>query len=324
MVDLVNSPRVFVAQPRYATKLDYRNPLTRGLRGFWLPAGDGLALPFNRVTGKQSISLPNGPVGIISTPFGRAYNFAASNIDTGETIDISGTQLTIAVKLQVQTNTSAMLFGNHGSSTTGYLLYQNGLSVGCYTDSTNRGSSANFTVNTWNQVALSYFGGVLWSALNGVVTSASQAMTVSPVGLTTLLGSYNWPGFPLFTGQAEYFAVWDRGLTAQELVNFQSNPYALVLAPTESVPVSTAGVINLVGAPSEVITHSPGGVISQSQVLAGVNAEVTAHSSTGAISISSGTVTLTGANCRIVTHSQNAAASVAHNNAITIQKIMGS
>jgi len=283
---LISVPSSFDSQPRWQTGLS-QNSLARGLVGLWVPSADGSVLPYNVATARRSTGTTGTVTKGVAQP-GNILSFVTGNIDTNELLDISGSAITLAVRVRFATNSTLQLFGNHIASTAGYLLYQNGLSVGCYLNGVLSATSSSLSgTGQWAQFAFSFSGGNSLVAVNQAVTSASKTVSISGSGSTVKLGSYNWPGFANYTGDAEYFAVWNRGLSAQELIAFQSNPYIVQQAPDEEVLIVVSSGINLVGAASTQANPSSTGAISQIQILVGATSTQVNPSSTGSISIGS-------------------------------------
>lgn len=292
MSGVIVLPRGFTSQPQYSNSVNTGNSITQGLTGFWIPGAD--LLPVNHVTKNKSLSASN--VALSTEPFGRAFNFSNGAIDTGEISNISGTNISIALRVKILSSSTLQVFGNHSSSSTGFLLYQNGLNISAYFSGVGVGSTPNLTIGKWTSVAFSFTGGKLLVSVDGVVTSTSQTISIIGNSLTLKLGSYNWAGTPLFTGGAGYFALWNRGLSDTEIRNFQSNPFAVIQAqPRRIFVVPAGGSINLVGSNAAQSNLSSTGSITQVNILAGANSSQANAGSTGAIILGSGII-LVGAN----------------------------
>lgn len=222
-------PRRYSAQPQQFAPVAGNN-LSSGLRGYWMAGGERSALVRNRVTGRRAISSLDVAPGY-SQP-GRILSFGFGNIDTGEAIDINGAEITFALRLRLPSSSTRRLFGNHENATTGYLLYQDGLSIGCYVNNTLVVVSPALTPGKWTQVAIACFAGYKIAVIDGVVTNlVPGTVAVSGTGTSVKIGSYNWQGHPDFTGDIEYIGVWDRGLSPNEMRALQANPYRLLQPP---------------------------------------------------------------------------------------------
>lgn len=262
---MVILPGQFKRQPRYAARIALAG-LGQGLRAFWMPQGEGSALVRNHVTGKRAVSFSGVTQGIAE--HGHVLNFAIGQVDTGDVIDIAGSEITIALRLRLPASSTRRLFGNHENSSTGYLLYQNGFTVGCRLNNTLIAPSPVLVAGSWSQVAFSCFGGNKLVVLDGSVTSTSGGVVVSGTGTTVKLGAYNWPGHPDFNGDLEYVALWERGLSAPELLAFQENPYR-IFASTRSRVASSAPSHALAASNLSTASSSSTGAITQAHTLAG-------------------------------------------------------
>lgn len=251
-------------QPRHAAPVIHAG-LGQGLRAFWIPQGEGSPLIRNHVTGKQSVGFGGVSPGI--SAYGHILSFTTGYVDTGDVIDIAGSEITIALRLRLPGSSTRRLFGNHQNSSTGYLLYQNGLAIGCYLNNVLVAHSPDLVGGEWSQVAFSCLAGNKLLALDGAVTSAPGSVSISGTGTTVKLGAYNWAGHPNFNGDIEYAAVWDRGLSVPELLAFQENPYRLFQAPTSRIAAS-AGYHEVVGPGLDIVHASSAGAITQVHALA--------------------------------------------------------
>lgn len=306
-------PRRFTSQPQVSTQIDYKG-LGRGLRGLWMPLDGRSKLLRNRVTGNTSIAT-SGTVTPDLDKYGRILNFNIGYIDTGEAIDIIGSEITIAIRFNVDPF-AYRLFGNHGPGTTGYLAFLNTSSqIEFYVNAVQVAVGTTPRI-AWTQAAFSASGGIKRVAVDGVVTETAGSVTLASQSLSVKLGAYNWDGFSNFTGLAEYFAVWDRGLTSPELRLFQANPYAIFqpsrrlifsvpatgstltgAASTQTNAASTAGITQthvLTGAASAQTNTGLSAGITQVHGLTGANVSQANIGSAGAITVIA-SVTLTGA-----------------------------
>lgn len=228
-------PSYSLRQPRHTASV-LQSGLGQGLRACWMPQGEGSPLIRNHVTGKQAVGFGGVSQGI--STYGHVLTFTTGSIDTGEVIDIAGNEITIALRLRLPASSTRRLFGNHENSSTGYLLYQNGLTIGCYLNNALVAHSSDLAAGAWSQVAFSCLGGNRLVALDGAVTSTPGLMSVSGTATTVKLGAYNWAGHPNFSGDIEYVALWDRGLSIAELLAFQENPYRLFKAARSWIAIS--------------------------------------------------------------------------------------
>lgn len=228
-------PSYSLRQPRHAASV-VQSGLGQGLRACWMPQGEGSPLIRNHVTGKQAAGFGGVSQGI--STYGHVLNFTTGYVDTGDVIDIAGNEITIALRLRLPASSTRRLLGNHENSSTGYLLYQNGLTVGCYLNNALVGHSPDLVAGAWSQVAFSCLGGNKLVALDGAVTSTPGVISVSGTATTVKLGAYNWAGHPNFNGDIEYVALWGRGLSVAELLAFQENPYRLFKAARSWIALS--------------------------------------------------------------------------------------
>ncbi len=253
-------PSYSLRQPRHAASA-VQSSLGQGLRACWMPQGEGSPLIRNHVTAKQAVGFGGVSQGI--STYGHVLNFTTGHVDTGDVIDIAGSEITIALRLRLLASSTRRLFGNHENSSTGYLLYQNGLKIGGRLNNALIAPSSDLVAGAWSQVAFSFLGGNQLVALDGKVTSTPGVISVSGTATTVKLGAYNWAGHPDFSGDIEYVALWDRGLSAAELLAFQENPYRLFKAARSWIAVS-AGHHQLAVASLGVV-HA-GGTAALSQV----------------------------------------------------------
>ena len=82
-------------QPRHAASVA-QSGLGQGLRAFWIPQGEGSPLIRNHVTGKQAVGFGGVAQGI--STYGHVLNFTTGHVDTGDVIDIAGSEITIALR----------------------------------------------------------------------------------------------------------------------------------------------------------------------------------------------------------------------------------
>lgn len=223
-------------QPQGAVRLDTAHPLARGLRGAW----SGGRHPINVVTGALS-SAPGGVA--VASEHGIVTRYAGTPTDTGAVLGAFGSQFTVAVRLRPGAVGGHRVCGDHDhlENSFGWLMAIEGSALNMYCNAAQK-VGVNVSVGAWSQVAFSFDGaGTKRIAADGVVTASAQSATVSASGLSTLIGAYPWPGYANFDGDIDYLYVWERGLSADELMALHANPWALFEPQVRRIWVPSAG-----------------------------------------------------------------------------------
>lgn len=237
-------------QPQGVVRLDTAHPLALGLRGAWFGGRHAI----NVVTGALS-SAPGGVA--VASEHGIVTRYAGTPTDTGALLGGLGSQFTVAIRLRPSQTVGHKVCGSHLDGGTGWLMAIESGSLNMYCDRSQK-IGANVSVGAWSQIAFSFdAANTKRIAANGVVTASAQSATASPSATPLLIGSYQWPGYAEFDGDIDYLCIWDRGLSSDELVAVQANPWQLFAPITRRIWVPSAGgsaVPDIAGIVAENIT----------------------------------------------------------------------
>lgn len=231
MAALILPSRRFV-QPQGAVKVDWNNPLTRGL--VFAVEGDGA---FNNAVGTMRGALGSGAAAGIGQQ-GRQINFSGSVADLAcawQSSDLyAATESTVELLFYNTSSNNPHVFNQWGSSSNHWLLQLNGgtdviwVAAEDSVGNRRRWDGRAFTLNAWQHVIASWRGGSSYSfAVNGVPKALSAinttALSIRSSGTSPIqLGTCN-AGSDL-SGSIAFARAWRRGLSDAEMDRLFANP----------------------------------------------------------------------------------------------------
>jgi len=283
-------------------EVDWGHPLARGLYLFWKfnPAG----IP-NELTGRFGQALTKGgSPGVASDRFGSAGVFTAANKDYYKTPNFTipaFTGLTVLVWHKFVNNSAdQLILAKHPYSAVSFYLVgetDSALLAAHSCIATNLGSAEVLTwaneisTNTWAQWAFTWSSAdaYLRQYVNGKLdgSTARTGATFSDNAYELTFGG-NWQDdYMYYNGRIDHCAMWDRGLSAGEILQLYAEPFAFLkeykrriysVSAVQATPIS--------------VTDAAEGVDSILGVLAAIPASDSV-SSTDGTPVISGTVPVT-------------------------------
>lgn len=247
-------------QPQGRLRINTRNPLARGLVGFWLPNGASfksalLAIPDAANTSIARISASSQGLRLIGASSGRLASI--------------GNDLRVKPSSAITVLSSGRASSVNGSYTfgceqlnNGWGTYANAGQITAYlrVGSTWASANSNISAGSESQVGFTYDGATFYSVGNGrrVLSQAiSGSITNSPVGID--IGGKGGGVASSSNSAMLYFAIWDRALSPDELASFYANPWQLFAAPEdEAISQVAPGGDTLIVTPASLLLGGGG------------------------------------------------------------------
>jgi len=176
----------------------------------------------SKMEGTHSLSIVNGTSRYLTPPASSTF------------LQNSYTQKTIAFWMRSSTNTGNRIVADIGGSDNGISIVLNSstLYAAVASGSVMRSLSDPYTSTGWNHIAVVYSGSSLRLYVNGVQEAVTTALPFSSVGSTSNgsriaysngTHAYNTSSPGYFNGWMDNFAIYNKALTATEVLNLVSN-----------------------------------------------------------------------------------------------------
>lgn len=252
-------------KPLAGELIDYGNPLSQGLVGYWLMnEGTGniynLAQSFNHETSRVDVTWATGKFGSCNSfPGGAGDCIKCGTVN--EQLKLLSTDWTCIVWLYPDSVTgSHAVCGAMEADTDGWWIYNGDGATRIYVDGSNIGSSANYVANQWQQMGITWeqhgpFNNIVSFYRNGIYDTQNTTFAKDipdTVGRDFVIGvdPRDYSDYP-WDGMICHMMIWRRVLSASEIAQIYREPFCIVRRRRRIIYDEMVGVAAI--APTSVI-----------------------------------------------------------------------
>lgn len=219
-------------QPPGMARIDWNNPITRGLRAAWMASSANMLVNSVQGSGVGDLTATGSPP-IVPTPYGLGYDFNGSsqfltNTSNSAVTDVPCTFFVFCNPRVVDGRPLTISTGTTADDVIGFQLSSTNINAQHYDGGTNALAYTSISTSIWYSFTGQFLSDSRAIYVNGRLSNRTTGAVAAASGINRVtIGYAPWSSGEYLNGTIALPMMWNRALSDEEILSVSINPWQL-------------------------------------------------------------------------------------------------